>query len=153
MEIVRLEDSSIRWAIEHIKKQKDTDLFPKLKEYDYLFEDEEYLVTKVLEIDIENYVWQPYRRFIIPKDEYSYRAAIQLDPIDNLIMVAITHQFGQKIEDKRVPITENKVFNYRFSPKSDGELYDKKEAWKNFWSVSKEKSKEKKWRKKVAKKK
>lgn len=78
------------------KKQKDTDLFPKLKEYDYLFEDEEYLVTKVLEIDIENYVWQPYRRFIIPKDEYSYRAAIQLDPIDNLIMVAITHQFGQK---------------------------------------------------------
>lgn len=142
MEIVRLEESSIRWAIEHIKKQKDTDLFPKLKEYDYLFEDEEYLVTKVLEIDIENYVWQPYRRFIIPKDEYSYRAAIQLDPIDNLIMVAITHQFGQKIEDKRVPITENKVFNYRFSPKSDGELYDKKEAWKNFWSVSKEKSKE-----------
>lgn len=41
-----------------------------------------------------------------------------------------------------MPITENKVFNYRFSPKSDGELYDKKEAWKNFWSVSKEKSKE-----------
>ena len=62
---MRLEESSIRWAIEHIKKQKDTDLFPKLKEYDYLFEDEEYLVTKVLEIDIENYVWQPYRRFII----------------------------------------------------------------------------------------
>lgn len=90
------------------------------------------MVTKVLKIDIENYVWQPYRRFIIPKDEYPYRAAIQLDPIDNLIVVAITHQFGQKIEDKRVPITENKVFNYRFSPKSDGELYDKKEAWKNF---------------------
>lgn len=139
---MRLDEVSVRWAIEHIKKQKDTDLFPKLKEYDYLFEDEDYLVAKVLEIDIENYVWQPYRRFIIPKDEYSYRAAIQLDPIDNLIMVAITYQFGQRIEDKRVAITENKVFNYRFSPKPDGELYDKKEAWKNFWTVSKEKSKE-----------
>ena len=139
---MRLDEVSIRWAIEHIKKQKDTDLFPKLKEYDYLFEDENYLVDKVSEIDIENYVWQPYRRFIIPKDEYSYRAAIQLDPIDNLIMVAITHQFGQRIEDKRVAITEDKVFNYRFSPKPDGELYDKKEAWKNFWTVSKEKSKE-----------
>ena len=139
---MRLDENSIRWAIEHIKKQKDTDLFPKLKEYDYLFEDEAYLIEKMLEIDIENYVWQPYRRFIIPKDEYSYRAAIQLDPIDNLIIVAITYQFGQRIEDKRVSTAENKVFNYRFSPKSDGELYDKKEAWKNFWTVSQEKSKE-----------
>lgn len=139
---MRLDEVAIRWAIEHIKNQKDTDLFPKLKEYDYLFEDEDYLVARVLEIDIENYVWQPYRRFIIPKDEYSYRAAIQLDPIDNLIMVAVTYQFGQRIEDKRVSITENKVFNYRFSPKPDGELYDKKEAWKNFWTASKEKSKE-----------
>ena len=40
------------------KKQKDTDLFPKLKEYGYLFEDEEYLATKILEIDIENYVYK-----------------------------------------------------------------------------------------------
>lgn len=139
---VRLDEGSVRWAIGHIRQQRDTDLFPKLKEYDYLLEDEEYLVAEILKIDIENYVWQPYRRFIIPKDEYSYRAAIQLDPIDNLIMVAITHQFGKRIEDKRVPISENKVFNYRFSPKSNGELYDKKEAWKNFWSVSKEKGKE-----------
>lgn len=73
-------------------------------------------------------MWQPYRRFIIPKDEYSYRTAIQLGPIDNLIMVAITYQFGKEIEDKRVPISENKVFNYRFNLKSNGELYDKKEA-------------------------
>ena len=55
---MRLEEGSIRWVIEHIKKQKDTDLFPKLKEYGYLFEDEEYLATKILEIDIENYVYK-----------------------------------------------------------------------------------------------
>lgn len=139
---MRLEEESIKWAILHVKKYRDTDLFPRLKEYDVMFENEEYLVSKILEIDIENYIWQPYRRFIIPKDEYSYRAAIQLDPVDNLIIVAITYQYGQKIEDKRIGITENKVFNYRFKPKKDGELYDKKDAWKNFWTAVKEGSKE-----------
>lgn len=30
------------------------------------------------------------------------------------------------------------VFNYRFSPNENGDLYDKAEAWYNFWSTSKE---------------
>ena len=87
---MKLEETSIKWAISHVKKQKDTDLFPALKEYEILFENEEYLVSKLKEIEIESYKWQPYRRFIIPKDEYSYRVAIQLDPIDNILVVALT---------------------------------------------------------------
>ena len=105
---MKLEETSIKWAISHVKKQKDTDLFPSLKEYEILFEDEEYLVRKLKEIEIENYNWQPYRRFIIPKDEYSYRVAIQLDPIDNMLVVALTYQYGNKIEEKRLPIEERK---------------------------------------------
>ncbi len=136
---MKLEETSIKWAICHVKKQKDTDLFPSLKEYEILFENEEYLVGKLKEIEIENYNWQPYRRFIIPKDEYSYRVAIQLDPIDNILVVALTYQYGNKIEGKRLPIGDRKVFNYRFKPTSDGQMYDKKEAWKNFWNTSKEK--------------
>ncbi len=138
---MNLEEQSIEWAINHIKKQKDTDLFPKLKEYEVLFKDEQSLIKKLAEIDIGQYTWQQYRRFIIPKDEYSYRVAIQLDPIDNLLFVALTYQFGQKIEEKRVPVSENRVFNYRFKPNADGELYDKKDAWKKFWSNAKLKGK------------
>lgn len=136
---MKLQDTSIKWAISHIKKQKDTDLFPSLKEYEILFENEEYLVNKMMEIEIENYNWQPYRRFIIPKDEYSYRVATQLDPIDNILIVALTYQYGNKIEEKRLPLEARKVFNYRFKPTLDGQMYDRKEAWKNFWNTSKEK--------------
>lgn len=138
---MQLEKESIKWAIKHIKKQKDTDLFPKLKEYEILFEDEDNLIEELSKVDIGSYQWQPYRRFIIPKDEYSYRVAIQLDPVDNLLIVAITYQFAQKIEDKRIPISENKVFNYRFAPNDEGELYNRKDAWKNFWNTAKEKGK------------
>ncbi|MBD5507463.1 MAG: RNA-directed DNA polymerase [Lachnospiraceae bacterium] len=136
---MKLQETSIRWALIHIKKEKDTDLFPTLKEYEILLENEEYLVNRLKEIEIEEYNWQQYRRFIIPKDEYSYRVAIQLDPIDNILIVALIYQYGNKIEEKRVPIEEKKVFNYRFKPTSEGNMYDRKEAWKNFWITSKEK--------------
>lgn len=136
---MKLQETSIKWAISHIKKQRDTDLFPSLKEYEIMFENEDYLVNKMMEIEIENYKWQPYRRFIIPKDEYSYRVATQLDPIDNILIVALTYQYGNKIEEKRLPLEARKVFNYRFKPTPDGQMYDRKEAWKNFWNTSKEK--------------
>ncbi|AMJ40507.1 hypothetical protein [Anaerotignum propionicum] len=106
---MKLDAISIKWAINHIKHKRDTDLFPVLKEYNILFEDEEALVRELCNLDIGAYKWQPYRRFIIPKDEYSYRVAMQLDPIDNILFVAITYQFGDKIEKKRIPI-EKKWF-------------------------------------------
>lgn len=136
---MKLQEASIRWAINHIKKEKDTDLFPTLKEYEILFGDEGILINELLSIEIENYNWQQYRRFIIPKDEYSYRVAIQLDPIDNILIVALIYQYGNKIEKRRLSIEEKRVFNYRFRPTADGKMYARKEAWKNFWNTSKEK--------------
>ncbi len=136
---MKLQEASIRWAINHIKKEKDTDLFPTLKEYEILFGDEGILIIELLSIEIENYNWQQYRRFIIPKDEYSYRVAIQLDPIDNILIVALIYQYGNKIEKRRLSIEEKRVFNYRFRPTTDGKMYARKEAWKNFWNTSKEK--------------
>ncbi|MDE7254026.1 MAG: reverse transcriptase, partial [Acetatifactor sp.] len=100
---MKLQETSIRWAINHIKKEKDTDLFPTLKEYEILFGNEEILVNRLKEIEIEEYNWQQYRRFIIPKDEYSYRVAIQLDPIDNILIVALIYQYGNRIEERRLP--------------------------------------------------
>lgn len=34
MNKVRLDEGSVSWAIGHIRQQRDTELFPKLKEYD-----------------------------------------------------------------------------------------------------------------------
>ena len=138
---MKLEKQSIEWAIKHVEKQRDTDLFPQLKEYEILFRNKNLLIDEISQIDVGSYIWQPYRRFIIPKDEYSYRVAIQLDPIDNLLFVALTYQIGNKIEARRIPIEENKVFNYRFNPNEQGELYDKKDVWRNFWITAEEKAK------------
>ena len=129
---MQISSTSIKRAIANIKLSRDTDLFPALKEFDVLFAQEEKLVSKLSTIDIGEYIWQDYRRFLTPKDDISYRVAIQLDPIDSLLFEAIIYEYGEQIEKKRIPISENRVFSYRFSPDDNGQLYDKKDAWKNF---------------------
>ena len=99
------------------------------------------VIDTLSNIDISNYIWQPYRKYTIPKSEFSYRVATQLDPIDNILFAAIIYEYGNKVESKRIDKKENKVFNYRFSPTTTGMFYDKKDAWKNFWDSAHQKSK------------
>lgn len=140
VKIMKLKDDSIRWAIKHIDKEGDTDLFPKPIEIEIFKEIEDEVVNRLKALDIGSYKWNPSRRFVIPKSELSYRLATQLDPIDSIMLAAIIYEYGNLIESKRIPIIENRVFNYRFSPNNEGYLYDRDSAWKNFWNICKDKS-------------
>lgn len=44
---MKLDEGSVRCAIAHIRQQRDKDLLPKVKENNYLLEDEEYLVAEI----------------------------------------------------------------------------------------------------------
>lgn len=136
---MKLNERSIMWGLNHINKESDTDLFPKPIEIKILKEIESKVVNKLKDQDLGSYKWNPCRRFIIPKSEFSYRLATQLDPIDSIMLSSIIYEYGNLIENKRRPIDEKRVFNYRFKPSDDGYLYDRDNAWKNFWSNCKEK--------------
>lgn len=138
---MKLNEESIRWAIEHIYMEGDTDLFPKPKEIDIIYENKESVSQIISEIDLSNYNWNPSRRFVIPKTELSYRVATQLDPIDSIVLAAIIYEYGEKIESRRIPIERGTIFNYRFSPNELGYLYSGYKSWNEFWEKSLEKSK------------
>ncbi|WP_409275857.1 RNA-directed DNA polymerase [Neobacillus sp. SCS-31] len=138
---MKLKKESIKWAIEHIYNDSDTDLFPKPEEIVIIYKDKENISNKLADLDLSNYIWKPYRRFIIPKTELSYRVATQLDPLDSILLAAIIYEFGQKIENKRVPVSEEKVFNYRFNPSNDGYFYSSYKSWDRFWETCLNKSK------------
>jgi hypothetical protein len=137
---LKLNEESIRWAIEHIYIEGDTDLFPKPKEIDIIYENKESVLQKLSNIDLSNYNWNPSRRFVIPKTELSYRVATQLDPIDSIVLAAIIYEFGENIENRRIPIEHGSVFNYRFSPNELGYLYSGYKSWTEFWEMSLAKS-------------
>src|SRR6266850_5893164 len=129
---MKLSATSVQWALGSLKRFGDTDLFPRAVELDVLSPDES-VVTLISEIDISSYIPGAARRFIVPKDDLSYRQATQLNPLDSVLLTALMWEFGKNIEDRRRPAAENAVFSYRFNPSPDGDLYPRSNAWNQFW--------------------
>lgn len=137
---MKLDESSIDWAIEHLNKFGDTDLFPKPFEFDIIKNNKSTTLTKLKDIDLGNYQYGHARRFVVPKDDISHRTATQLDPLDSIFLTTIIHQFGNKIESKRISISQKKVFSYRFKVDATFSLYDSNISWIDFWKTCKLKS-------------
>jgi len=116
-----LNRDSLEWSIEFIEKHSDGDLFPKLRELEAISEKRDELIALVEGKPLSDIEPRVCRRFIVPKDEISYRQATQLHPQDSILLSAVVHQFGQGIEDRRRGKQE--VFSYRFSPSLEEGLY------------------------------
>jgi hypothetical protein len=130
---MKLQESSYRWAIKHLFKESDTDLFPKPFELTIIHEMEEELIKELLEIDLGAYKWNAARRFVVPKDDVAYRVATQLHPIDSIILGALIYEFGPLIEAKRADA--HSVFSYRLNTLPDGTMYANQKTWNQFWKA------------------
>ncbi|EOR93494.1 hypothetical protein ADIARSV_3343 [Arcticibacter svalbardensis MN12-7] len=128
---MKLAENSYRWAIKHLFKESDTDLFPRPKELDVVEDLKEDLITKLIDIELGSYNWNAARRFVVPKDDVAYRIGTQLQLIDSIVLGAIIYEFGNSIESRRA--NEDTVFSYRFKPLADGTLYANKNPWNTFW--------------------
>ncbi|MCA9026715.1 MAG: RNA-directed DNA polymerase [Planctomycetaceae bacterium] len=130
---MKLDPAAIEWAIKSLDKHGDTDLFPKPVELKALAADLATSVKEVGNLDISQHQPGAPRRFIVPKDDLSYRAATQLDPLDSVILTAMMKQFGAGIEARRISAADKMVFSYRFGPTADFEMYKSRGAWNDFW--------------------
>jgi len=84
-----LNEDSIKWAVDFIKNHSDGDLFPKILEIDAISNKIDDFVAIVKNTDLSNLEIGACRRFIVPKDEISYRQATQLDLQDSIILTAL----------------------------------------------------------------
>lgn len=130
---MKIKEDSIKWALNSLLQLGDTDLFALPVELKIMNELGDQITSRIASMDLSSISFKPSRHFIVPKDNLSYRTATQLDPINSLIFTALIYEYGNLIEEKRIPKKEEIVFSYRFSPSSDGQLYDSLDAWNNFW--------------------
>ena len=137
---MKLTKGSYQWALRHLISEGDSDIFPRPFEIDAMRFGIKDLLQSVETIEIEQYVWNGGRRFHVPHRKLSFRRATQLDPLDSLVFAAIIRKYGSKIEKRRIPQTEKRVFSYRFSPQPDGRLYGRISNWRSFWEASLEKA-------------
>lgn len=126
--------ASLEWAVDFVQAHSDGDLFPKVLELEAIATERTHFVNQVAGIDLSSFPMGSCRRFIVPKDEVSYRQATQLDPQDSIILSAVVYQFGQQIENLR--LKETQVFSYRFCPTLPDGIYSNKAAWNNFWTAA-----------------
>jgi len=139
--MLRLRSDPYEWAITHLLKKKDTDLFPKPFELEAIENFPDDAIKSLQKTDVGSYSWHRGRNTIVPKSILSFRPATQLDPWDSLILTALLYEFGEKIEKKRIPYGKGIVFSYRFLPmKHEGEMYDRDADWPSFWGKSRERA-------------
>jgi retron-type reverse transcriptase len=129
-----LNATSLNWAIEFVANHSDGDLFPKILEIEAIQALRSDFVKLIEGKDLSGFAVGAHRRFIVPKDEISYRQATQLHPQDSFLLSAVIHQFGHGIESRRLPADH--VFSYRFAPSSQYGLYGSQTAWNDFWSTA-----------------
>lgn len=141
---VKLPRAAYKWALKHLMAEGDTDLFPRAFEIDAIRFGWADVLGKLADLDLTQYAWRGYRRFVVPKAKQAFRAATQLAPMDSLILAALVKKYGGKIEQSRVPAAEGRVFSYRFDPQPDGRFYGTSSAWHEFWKASLRKAKRKK---------
>lgn len=102
--------ASVEWALDFVHAHSDGDLFPKVLEVDAVLAEKAHFVAQIAGADLSALPAGSCRRFVVPKDEVSFRQATQLDPQDSIVLAALIYQFGQQIEDLR--LDARRVFSY-----------------------------------------
>lgn len=132
----KLAADSLEWALKHLELEGDGDLFPRPFEIDVLKRNWTAICPVLQNIDITNHAWGALRTVLVPKEQFAFRRACQLEPIDALLFASIVYEIAPKIERRRPPSIQRRVFSYRFSPQPDGSMFAKGNPWTDFWTTS-----------------
>ncbi|WP_306641048.1 RNA-directed DNA polymerase [Sanyastnella coralliicola] len=118
-----LKDTSLEWALKHVRKFYDSDFYPRLFEFDAIQHNWIKVKEELLKIDLDNYAPQTPFICLAPKKNDTFRVVHQLDPVDTLIYTALLHEFAEKIETYRIPNDKNIACSYRISPDIHGSFF------------------------------
>ena len=140
MNTVSITDKSIQWAVAFVARHGDSDLFPRLPEIEAAQTHCDEFTRLIQKNPLSSLSPEASRRFIVPKGELTYRQATQLGPQDSILLAAILYEYGQGIEDRRLPTDH--VFSYRFGPSAEDGLYTRENSWNRFWSTALAKSRQ-----------
>ncbi|MDX8540082.1 RNA-directed DNA polymerase [Mesorhizobium abyssinicae] len=133
---MKLSEQSLAWAMKHVGKEGDTDLFPTPFEFKILKKHSSEVIRTLKAVEIDTYQWKGPRRLMVPKSQFAFRSVCQLDPLDSILFAALVRGIGRKIESRRSPKRKEQVFSYRFEPKTTGKLYAATTGWEDFWTTS-----------------
>lgn len=119
-------DEAVKLAIDSILRDGCSDITTENLELRLInmfrsdFEDE--IKSKLNRGNVYEMEFRPLQFILTPKNRYvfDYRKAAIITPTCLAKFLALVFQYAEKIENARVPVSENVVFSCRFSPNNDG---------------------------------
>src|SRR3990172_2596955 len=105
--MLNLKEKSLDWALTHIERFGDTNIFPIPFEYEAIrFSWDGDIKPYLASQDMLSWVARPFRRCLTPKHRYGFRIATQLDPLDAIVFTALVGDIGADIEAARLPVSK-----------------------------------------------
>ena len=134
--------SAIRIALKNVVEYGDTDIFPFPLEnhvfFDKMDEVSELAAKYISEFDSYLATNPPSNvNSLVPVSYTGFRWATQIDPLWNVIYLALVLSIAKRIEDARIPKDHGVIFSYRIKiNKSKGDLFDREQNWVRFMERS-----------------
>jgi len=133
---LNLSERSLDWALIHAESQNDTDIFPKIHEFEAMRHDWTTIKAWLQEKDILSWSVRPYRRCLAPKHRFGFRISTQLDPLDFIVFTSLIYEIGTKLESSRISTDQKIVHSYRFKPDPSGRMYSDEYNYRTFQQTS-----------------
>ncbi len=131
-----LTEADVKWALTHLDRFGDTDLFPWPFELTVMVQEQKKVIDHIRGIDLHQHKWQEPRRALVLKDALAFRNASQLEPLDAVLFSALIRHDAKKLEARRGDEARNRIFSYRAHPAANGQLYVD-DRYRDFWTESK----------------
>ncbi len=98
-----LKGHSLDWALIHICRYCDSDLFPRMFEFNVIRWNWSEVKERMLAVNMETYEPRPPQIRFAPKLTGAQRIVHRLDPIDSLIYTAMVYEIHEAMEKTRKP--------------------------------------------------
>lgn len=135
---LHLSGDSLDWALLHIERYGDTNIFPRPFEFAAIRHQWDDVKSWLMGRDLLGWTPRQKRSTLTPKGRFSYRVSTQIDPLDSIIYLGLIYEIGNELEAYRVPPEQRIVFSNRFAPTAEGHLYDRSLSWSSFLAKSAE---------------
>lgn len=129
---MQLTPDNLDLALDHIEHRGDTDLFLLPFEFEAIRHSWSSIRPWIQGIDPLRWDTGQHRQILVPKGDFGFRIATQLDPFDSIFLTALTLQFAEKFEAARIPVAAEIVHSNRFALGPRGQIYDPKHNYESF---------------------
>ena len=134
----QLSSASLDWALTHVSRFGDTDIFPVPFEFNCIKHGWNSLRPYLEKQDLAAYRSRGHRRILVPKSSGGYRVATQLDPLDAIVYAALAYELAPTIEKAQIPRTRRISCSYRVELDPSGRLFASDSGWQDYHNCSKD---------------